>query len=242
MKETPILFSTPMVQAILDGRKTQTRRIIKQAIGWDAIWKVVPVGEEHISSKPQFEIRCGSRYHLPTFCCPYGQPGDVLWVRERFCKDFLNRYWYYQQFDFSRKYHYVHDSTINEEIQFKATAFKPSIHMPKAAARIWLQIESIGVERVHQISEEDAKAEGVNTYPHKNSKWYNCYLCETGIGHRGDSHVCGPYGEWRTAIESFHSLWESINGPESWEANPYVWVVKFKVLSTTGKPTHLITQ
>lgn len=208
MKEKPILFSTDMVRAILDGRKTQTRRIVKHEISCDTY----QIEQNFLDETVYLQYSIDGLFIEPYITCPYGQQGDVLWVRERFCKDFLNRYWYYQQFDFKNRYHYVHDSKRNEEIQFKANDFKPSIHMPKAAARIWLKIESIAVERLQDITEQDAIAEGII---HKSMN---------------DPKV------------EFQHLWQSINGPDSWAQNPWVWVVKFKVLSTTGKPTNLLTQ
>jgi hypothetical protein len=103
--------------------------------------------------------------------------------------------------------------------------------MPKTAARLWLQITGIRVERLQTITEDDAKAEGVERWIEERMRskpeYYKIYYREPGDI---DSHYCS------TAQCSFETLWRSINGPESWDANPYVWVIEFKVISKTGKP------
>lgn len=173
MKEIPILFSTPMVQAILEGRKTMTRRIVKDKDPWSVI------------------------------TCRYGQPGDILWVRETFAI-------YLDAFLFKAGYRGV----------FKGIKWKPSIHMPKDYARIWLQVEEIRVERLHSISKEDAISEGIERI---NDKLFKCY---------GTSSLVVT----NVPKDSFMTLWSEINGVESTHANPWVWVIKFKVLSITGRP------
>ena len=189
MKEYPMPFNTPMVQAILERLKTQTRRVVKKPFS------------EWINDK---NIKTEWADSLPSQC-PYGQPGDLLYVRETWMKN-PNIEWF-----------------PNEPIYFKASksaqflkewprSWKPSIHMPKAVARIWLEIEEVKVERLQDISEEDAKAEGVSP----------------------DLATDHPKGVYYTA---FSDLWSKINGNGSWISNPWVWVIKFKVLSTTGKPS-----
>ena len=193
MKEHPILYSTEMVKAILAGKKTQTRRVMNpQPLQADI--NAVPTN--------------GWNSVIPMN--PYGMPGDMLWVREQFVAWSLM--WKLGQ---QKGFYY----RANFPSDYKASwKWKPSIHMPKAAARIWLQITDIRIERLQEISEEDAIDEGVNLAD--STKWFK------------HTHV-------------FQELWEKINGPESWNANPYVWVIQFKVLSTTGKPTtnnhHLTT-
>jgi hypothetical protein len=102
--------------------------------------------------------------------------------------------------------------------------WKPSIHMPKDVCRIWLEVTNVRAERLHDITEEDARAEGIREFT-KDDK-----LCKYGL----------PDWNWqdmfRTAKQSFMQLWCMINGFESWNENPWVWVIEFKVLSTTGKP------
>lgn len=188
MKEHPILFSTEMVKAILDGRKTQTRRIIKNAPGG-------------MDLKDLYE-------HSPLYMqsqCPFGKPGDLLWVRETFAV-------YLDAFLFK----------ADEPHIFKGLKYKPSIHMPKDYARIWLQVADIRVERLHEISEQDAIAEGIEP------------VNQAGVivWKRYDDY----YQVSTNPVVSFWSLWANIHSEESWNANPWVWVVSFKVLSTTGKP------
>jgi len=175
VKERPILFSTDMVRAILAGRKTQTRRIIKPRnnhsifVGWDDEFVLNDENKEWTLSE-----------------CPYGYPGDRLWVRETWAKQL------------SGKYIYRADHQNWELADYTATgAWRPSIHMPRAACRILLQITHIRVERLHDISADDARAEGC-TDP-------------------------GPI-----AIGEYQTLWEKINGPESWALNPWVWAITFK--------------
>jgi hypothetical protein len=178
MKEHPILFSTPMVQAILEGRKTQTRRIVK------------PQPKLHDENNWPWKIT--DKNGPEPYDCPYGQPGDVLWVRETF-SIYLDAYLFKST------------NTI-----FKGVKWKPSIHMPKDVAQIWLQITEVKVELVQNISNEDVIAEGV----------------------KADIATDHPRGVHYTA---FSDLWIKINGNGSWISNPWVWVVKFKILSTTGK-------
>lgn len=191
-KERPILFSTPMVEAILDGRKTQTRR----ARG---------------ATFQNFE-------EFARIKCPYGKPGDRLWVRETWqITNFLH--------PSDENYGYIYKASENGKDWQENTEewkWKPSIHMPKAAARIWLEITETRLEQLQDISKEDAIAEGIEPV----ADGYKNYMPKLS----STSQFC-----WPTAYHSFKSLWESINGAESWDLNPWLWVVKFKVLSTTGK-------
>ena len=187
MKSKPILFSTPMVQSILEGRKTQTRRIVK---------KQFLNGDE-----PKFSTRNSEL----TGVCPFGQIGDLLWVRETFRPK-------------------GHSFPIGEHFEYKATAetdgnpmnepWKPSIFMPKDAARIWLKITAIKVERLNDISDEDAKNEGIILSEHSSEN--------VALWHRYDD---GSYTFLHQT--SFRTLWESINGKGSWNNNPWVWVIEF---------------
>lgn len=215
-KEIPIPFSTQMVQAILASRKTQTRRVVKPqtAILTDQMARMLgvqpPVDQNH-----------------PVIKCPYGKPGDLLWVRETWAQDFeeiqiAGGDWSNSYLNATGGYLYKADGVEFAPVDSKVFGkWKPSIHMPKAAARILLQVTDVRVERLQDISEDDAKAEGV----HFNGTFYQNYLA-------ANDWECTH----RCAIKSFQSLWKSINGAESWDANPWVWVVSFKVLSTTGKP------
>jgi hypothetical protein len=237
MKFIPILFSTAMVQAILEGRKTQTRRtkglefINAEPDGYSFTqWVESPVlaGEDtsgniiEVFTKGRFAEFSKGEWNCK---CPYGQPGDVLWVRENIlCHP-----------AYSSKDHkaglcgplflpngenvafrgYVADWK-NEHPVFKVI---PSIHMPKPACRIFLEVVSVRVERLRDISESDAKSEGVfpiGTNP-DDVWWYKDYM-GTSIARM-----------YNSAIKSFASLWSKINGVESWNSeNPWVWVVEFK--------------
>jgi hypothetical protein len=181
MKERPILFSAPMVRALLDGSKTQTRRVVKPTPEW--------IGQSGVLS---YRGRVG----LPHALCPYGQPGDRLWVRET-------------HMDLGACYLYRADASAEQERAIVAPRqpWRPAIHMPRAASRITLEITGVRVERLQDISEADALEEGIT---------YN------DIPNNGLDPM--------RARTWFRGLWESINGPGSWEANPWVWAVSFNRL------------
>lgn len=179
MKERPILFSAPMVRALLAGTKTQTRRVCKLEVR---------------SGMPEPEMLSLLR------CCPYGKPGDRLWVRET-----------WNRFDGWEGYFYAADDHSfgigadddPDHIPEHALRWKPSIHMPRAASRITLEVTGVRVERLQEISEADAKAEGAAM-------------------HNSPAAMLTGY---RTG---YRLLWDSINGPGSWDANSWVWVVEFR--------------
>lgn len=231
MKEIPILFSTPMVQAILEGRKSQTRRQIKPQAMVDEkgrlIWKNAPAGKTK-----EIEKGLPISYGLKDYC-PYGRPGDLLWARETFRKYCKVDEFGYTRYD-QEVIEFAADNPpmINECDGDGCTMFKkdgtekfiswrPSIFLPKEAARIWLQVTDVRVERLQDISEEDAKAEGVEKIDDSIFCW---------------RHYGGKYAGCSTARNSFQSIWKSINGDESWNINPWVWVISFNILSTSGKP------
>jgi hypothetical protein len=228
MKEKPILYSTEMVLANLEGRKNQTRRtnnldkVNDKPDNWEFKGFIPYATPEAIFI---------NRYTGVTLAikCPYGGAGDVLWVRETFAKTLSDEYLHQStKLPYFYKADVLDSETEKEVMTAYGWKYKPSIHMPKAAARIWLQVESIGVERVQDISEQDAIAEGIDTsngLPVGMTSHYIDYI---------DARNC-----FTSAINSFKSLWQSINGEESWQSNPWVWVIKYKVLSTTGKPTNL---
>lgn len=196
MKERPILFSSPMVCAILDDRKTQTRRIIKN-IG------IVPgIGEVLNGSDDAKE--------WPDFC-PYGKQGDRLWVRETF--------------NINDDGHYIYAADLNDAGVTKwAAKWKPSIHMPRLASRITLEITGIRIDRLQDISEEDAIAEGISRVPFRPCDGWP--ICDGYMVGKDD----GVSGLKHKAKVAYQELWESINGKGSWDLNPFVWVVEFKVL------------
>ena len=213
MKEIPILFSTPMVQAILEDRKFMTRRVIKPQPLW--------IGESNIPFKtPDADPKGIIKF-------PYGQPGDRLWVRET---------WQLYNVDYKDE---LGTSMILEDewegqmpktkpwltqILYKATEiiegwrakWRPSIFMPRWASRIDLEVVSVRVERLQDLTEEDAKAEGIE----KGNTYYY-----------GDPHpVKGSPKCYNTAKEAFAGLWDSLNAKRGfgWEQNNWLWVVEFK--------------
>lgn len=239
MKEIPILYNTPMVQALLGKRKTQTRRIMKPQIKdcdhsryTEAEWKDKPTEWSEASLKigRAYCGMCGNGVEYSKdyggIKCPYGQPGDLLYVRETWFPAAITgnevMVGYHGQ-DPTHTHEFTTDNIDFYWKQMDKGHMIPSIHMPKEAARIWLQVESIRVERLQDISEEDAQAEGVKT-------------TETQLGESYFDYTTGYFNGLLSAKDSFRTLWKSINGPESWQANPWVWCISFKVLSTTGHP------
>jgi hypothetical protein len=201
-KERPILFSGPMVRALLNSSKTQTRRVCKHAMDTNLSAVVGPF------DCPEFGSGWfGDEDGDVQFLGPYGQPGDRLWVRETFMD--LNSTGVEHRDSTGRRQRYAFAADTppgsygDEARKEYGLKWKPSIHMPRAASRILLEIVSVRVERLQDISEADAIAEGC-TRP-----------------------VCGP--DWKlTKRWAYRTLWESINGAGSWAANPWVWVVEFK--------------
>lgn len=220
MKERPILFSGPMVRAVLEGRKAQTRRVVgkgNSVVGTGVPWDWLsfePPWPDHCLLYPDGRPTEGGQYlHVP--CKPHPddpqtdkhwtvhrvypriEPGMRLWVREA---------------------HYVwsagNKDGSGKRIDYRATepdapcSWTPSIHMPRWASRITLEVTAVRVERLQDISEEDARAEGM---------------------------AGNAVGEWgcEGVLEDFESLWESINGAGSWDVNPWVWVVEFERLTPT---------
>lgn len=233
MKEYPIIFSGPMVQAIFDDRKTQTRRVLKpQPIAvierntgeWDCNERHVQ-GIRMYHDWPHEVVRTqdqGDR--LAAIRCPYGKPGDQLWVREtwRFLGPDRRAGVFQYRADGHRR-------TINRpwrDIEYYMTGFadrrmwRPSIHMPRWASRTLLEVTDVRVERVQDISIADITAEGI-TSTDKYLEW--------------EEHVnaVAPPGSVRqTDREWFAQYWDFLNAKKghSWDANPLVWVITFKRL------------
>lgn len=215
MKERPILFSAPMVRALLDGSKTQTRRVVKfSRTDFDTFINKVP---------------------YKSACCPYGRPGDRLWVREtwrigswddgcgvwidycdgpdktrRECSDVDMFYRLLEQIgdDLRRQGIEPTNGTMYEwEPGQSPLRWRPSIHMPRWASRITLEITDVRVQRLQDITPADCVAEGYPSPP-------------------GTRYA----QEEIAALDWYRALWESINGPSSWDANPWVWVIEFRRL------------
>lgn len=213
MKERPILFSTTMIQAILDGRKTQTRR---------------PMNPQPIFNKPFWEFSWGAACsldflpiipnHATSNKHPHGAPGDRLWVREA---------------------HYIVYAQGNPnnhiiEIDYKADPnytkrmcpqkWRPSIHMPRQASRILLEVKTVGAHRLQQITAEDAIAEGIEPIDCELGRRWRCYS-------KPDNWY--PEGKETAPLHSFQSLWNSIYGNDAWNLNPWVWKTEFNIAETT---------
>lgn len=196
----PILFNSEMVRAILDGRKDVTRKIVKGFIPDDAVWgytAFTPKG--YISCRGTFADGYGEKFFkLPC------EPGDILYVRETW-KKALNGYYYYEAWQ-------------RNDIA-DVTKWKPSIRMPKEAARIWLKVTNVRVERLQEITDEQAKREGIQ---------YD--ECPTGFTWKQetDMHNC-----YTTPIGAMQALWNStikksdLDG-YGWDANPWVWTIEFE--------------
>lgn len=222
MKERPILFSAPMIRALLDGSKTQTRCIAK-------LMEEYPPAE-----KPTLGLlsktRTGEQLLTATWVanngkftasfCPYGKPGDRLWVREAFGfhhEDIMQVSW-------------RADGNQNPFLKWR-----PSIHMPRWASRITLEITGVRVERLQDISEEDAKTEGCERLDFEReeqdfkicpecggTRLHNAPGANMGVIFDVDCTQCDTYKK------RYRHLWEFINSPGSWAANPWVWVLSFK--------------
>lgn len=178
MTERPILFSAPVARAILEGRKTQTRRVVKPQPS--RIGVLGPIANER------------------TIACPFGQPRDRLWVRESFVPRYFD--------DGKPAYKADWDGKCADIVP--KPKWKPSIHMPRTLSRITLEVVSVRVERLQDISEDDAKAEGVLA---------------------PDDEYGGFDAPHRV---SFMNIWDSINGPVAWASNPWVWVMQWQPVVT----------
>jgi len=193
MKERPILFSGPMVRAILDGSKTQTRRTFKGTT-------------EH---KGPYNPACMEAHQQANgwgSICPHGTPGDRLWVRETWAVQHGFDAWTPRHIPRGARIYYSATADLKGPCGVGGLRCRPSIFMPRWASRILLEITDVRVQRLQEISEGDARAEGA-------------------IGALNDS-----IGDNWCACEAFAALWESINGPGSWHANPWVWAITFQRL------------
>lgn len=251
IKERPILFSAPMVRAILEGRKTVTRRAIKVQPHIDASGNFC-VGNSNYGQdgygKPVTK-------HFVNGCCPYGKPGDRLWVRETFVIE-SNRWAddpYSPPHKDGRPIQRYEDDKWDQP-HYKATdsepelwydnrdspgcRWKPSIHMPRWASRILLEITDVRVERLQEITEEQAQAEGCFFTDYGQA----CFHGGRGVRDAAEceypasKHQQRPGWMWDktpshehcldSARNAFGNLWKSVGG--DWNANPWVWVVSFK--------------
>lgn len=247
MKARPILFSGDMIRALIAGRKTQTRRVLSLPTGWglespDGQSRVLGMITSHHPKKGRFGAFI-SREDAPGFTvrdivpCPYGQPGDLLWVQEEFGYGVRSV-----------------GGTPHEQIVYRASnpdaahcydcngvaqpmKWKDSSDMPRSASRLTLEITGVRVERLQDISDADAVSEGCNL------DWYrdhagteNLWPCPTCSGWQVHSAIGSSMGatevdctDCDTPKTMFSALWKSLYGPGSWDENPWVWAIEFDV-------------
>ncbi len=194
MKERPILFSGAMVRALLDGSKTQTRRVVKP--------------QPHAGVRRSVFAASGLEDgHGRELRPRHGVPGDRLWVRET---------WH----DASSS---LHSCALYraDGIDLHWDKWTPSIHMPRWASRITLEVTGVRAERLQDISEADAKAEGIFTHVRGGWHW---------LQHDSSNPDDWNQFGYKTAALAFQALWETINGANSWDANPWVWAMTFRRL------------
>ena len=205
MKETGMLSTSQMVRAILEGRKTQTRRVAKPVKHPD-LGNLYTPGALAMGREPQ---------HVINRACPYGQPGDRIYVREtaRSCRAYEVQGYPPSQWG-NKPIWFEADGTPPGAETAWATKATPAIHLPMFAARIWLEVTGVRVERLQDISEADALAEG--------ARFELASIDSVRIGATA------------SFLSGFRNIWESTGG--NWDANPWVWAIDFKVLSTTGRP------
>ena len=220
MKDRPILFSAPMVRAILEGRKTQTRRVVKpqpysetahpkcaaivrhlQDVFWAVNWRT----PRDVHGKRHYIDRDGNS----PYKCPYGQPGDSLWVRETWAAHLRWNGVKPSDIDGDRADFRWYRADGDDIARERPGRWRPSIHMPRWASRLNLLVTDVRVERVQDISPGDAAAEG--------------------IAMRDEMRTDEDWGA--NMVPDFASLWDSINAKRgySWEKNPWVWAVTFEV-------------
>lgn len=202
MKERPILFSGPMVRAILCGRKTQTRRVVKESFNVDRVTYGCIGGQG-------FGFIFGNK----VVRCPYGELGDRLWVKET---HFEARKWRHAPL-FAAAPDFIYRADCELRSVIGCHHWKPSIFMKRESSRITLEIVSVRVERLQEISEADAMAEGIEPKQMPTGEVvYNDHL--------------GTEAKLARPVSSYATLWDSINGIGAWATNPWVWVVEFKKL------------
>ncbi|HCF3505378.1 TPA: hypothetical protein NIC68_003465 [Pseudomonas aeruginosa] len=209
-RERPILFNDQMVRAILEGRKTVTRRVMKPqpmpSKSGGHHWPC-KVHQSMLHVERELQNGDGCWCGLAEAACPYGQPGDRLWVREAWAADAQVDAIAPSDLSQGEPIWYPADLSVRQTgcPMISKGRVRPSIHMPRWACRILLEITAVRVERLQDISNDQAIAEGIDTHP---------------MGFYGNGCI--------TAGGAFLELWESINGDGRWADNPWVWVIEFK--------------
>lgn len=240
IKERPILFKGEMVRAILEGRKTETRRVIKPQprfgywMGMDCRRNKSPQNHYFFSSKEaSYKIQPHEGHDYILVKCPYGKPGERLWVRETWVLNYVGK-------PIPKKRPVEPITGEPGEIFYQADGeqeacfwdesglkWKPSIHMPRWASRIDLEIVKVGVERLQDITEDDSRAEGCKSSPFDISDTLEVINDPKSTKETRElaKLFCGGT---LTAKWDFWNLWTEINGEDSWQANPWVWVIEFR--------------
>ncbi|CDL45417.1 TPA: hypothetical protein M4206_000874 [Klebsiella pneumoniae] len=208
MKERGMIFNGEMVRAILDGRKTQTRRIMApqpEQCPRGGHWWPSNVFKTMLHVEDEMQNGKGGWGGIVGDACPFGDVGDRIWVREAFASGLSTKS--------TLAYRATHKREDLEDGFYDTIKWTPSIHMPRWASRILLEITGVRVERLNAISEEDARAEGI---------------IDGGCLNCGEPEPCGCANPEPDATDAFAYLWQSIYGQESWNADPWVWVIEFK--------------
>lgn len=203
----PMLFSTPMVHALLNGTKTQTRRLVKIKEYGNLLDKdvIAKLNLYHISTENEAWFSTpGVNVHVKI---PYNI-GDIIWVRETSKSTYT--------VDANDREQFIYKTDSKDVLDFmKPQKWKPSLFMTKEASRIWLKVTNVRIEKLHKITDEDARSEGVE---YSNEFGYKLYA-------KNDF-----FSKHLSASDSYMSLWEKINGKNSWKENPWVFVYEFEVL------------
>ena len=220
MTERGMIFNGEMVRAILEDRKTQTRRIMKvQPVLNGSFYEVYGAGwVQRMKSVPAIPG------HSLASNCPFGLVGDRIWVRETWqaIHDSVDEFGHVEERTYApsilkekdRYWHTVYAEHFGDESrEDRGFPWRPAIHMPRWASRITLEITSVRVERLNDINERDARAEGI---------------IDGGCLNCGEPEPCGCVNPQPDATDAFAYLWQSIYGQENWDANPWVWVIAFK--------------
>lgn len=235
-KERPILFSSSMVQALLDGRKTQTRRIIKPQPNQCLVCGKLPINWDK-------DCLDGGSHESINYNCPFGNIGEQLWVRETFAfggaaekcqpgninlvtqEHWLNNNYLWYRADGESP---CLGETIGE-IMAGRGRWRPSIHMPRWASRISLIITGIRVERLQNISAADAIAEGLKAISKDGTSIK--YGIPDRDGYPGTDNFGWDWQDWDSdPVKAYKHLWDTISGSDSWNKNPFVWVIEFRII------------
>lgn len=193
----PIIFSAPMVRAILSGRKSQTRRIVKPQ-------------PELCSGCQSCDFKC-NHFVYPLPKCPYGNIETKLWIRETWRPAMSDSH---QCYAYRADLSYKCGKPMPDDCE-NILNWRPSIFMPKEAARIFLEVSQVQIQRLHDISEEDALSEGIEPLDDDQNQYIPAIA-------NNNAYIAS------SAKEAFQELWQSINGSESWKSNPWVWVISFE--------------